>query len=262
MATSKRRARVAPVASGKRRAEAGRRGRGATRSPLVLIVLVAVTVAALAAILVVALSHSSTGVTATPTAAPTAVTGTGTGNAVPNYGPSPPMAGIGVLDQNTGLAQRAASAPKVGQPAPDFAWLTTTGPMRLSAMRGHPVLIEFFAPWCPQCKHDVPLLNGLALEQQNKGLQVLSISASPYGKDYETSGSEKPITISDIDWFRRTYGAGYPMIFDPGSRVFNLYGYGSSYPTFFLIDAKGIVRFSTSTFISDSQLQAQVQAVL
>jgi thiol-disulfide isomerase/thioredoxin len=242
---------------------------------VLILVLVALTVAILGGILVAALSRSASVQTATPTAVPTTAsgagaTGAGTGSgssatsgtsSVPNYGGVPPVPNIGVLDNNAGQAQKGP-APKVGQPAPDFDWLTTSGPMRLSSLRGHPVLIEFFATWCPQCQQDVRLLNSFATSPQYKGLQVLAITASPYDRNHETMGSEAPGTIRDIDWYRRTFGAAYNFIFDPGSRVFNLYGYGQSYPTFFLIDANGIIRFTTSTYILDQDLTRQVEQVV
>jgi peroxiredoxin len=223
--------------------------------------LVTVTVAALVAILAVALSRSAGGSAPTPTAVPTTNAAPAPNAAAPDYGGVTPLPHIGVLDNHAGLAQRGA-APKLGRSAPDFDWLTTAGALRLSSLRGHAVLLEFFAPWCPQCQQDVPLLNTLASQPQFKGLQVLSISGTPYGKDYETKGSQAPISIDDLDWFRQHFGALYSFLYDPGSRVFNLYGYGSSYPTFFLIDANGIVRFTTSTSISNADLIAQVMKVV
>lgn len=263
MAMSKRRGRTAPAATGRPAAHRREAARRARRRSLVALAFVAITVLALAGIVALALSRNSTVATATPTAVPTtAAVGGATGNGgPPNYGGVAPLQRIGILDNNAGLAQQGAAV-QVGQPAPDFDWLTTNGPTRLSALRGHPVLIEFFAPWCGQCQQDVLLLNSLAGSPQFKGLRVLSITASPYGKDYETKGSEAPVTISDVSWFQRTYGAAYDFIFDPGNRVFNLFGRGQSYPTFFLIDAKGVVRFDTSTYIQAQDLIAHVMKVV
>jgi thiol-disulfide isomerase/thioredoxin len=150
----------------------------------------------------------------------------------------------------------------VGQQAPDFDWLALSGPTRLSALRGHPVLIEFFAPWCGQCQQDVPLLNSFATSSTYKGLQVLSITASPYGRNYETTGSNALVTTYDVDWYRRTFKARYNFIFDPQNRIFNLFGWGQSYPTFYVIDARGVIRFATSTYIQDQDLINHVLQVV
>lgn len=50
-----------------------------------------------------------------------------------------------------------ANAPRVGQEAPDFTVETlTAGPFILSAARGRPVWISFWATWCPPCRAELP----------------------------------------------------------------------------------------------------------
>ncbi len=68
--------------------------------------------------------------------------------------------------------------------------------------------------------------------------------------------------MGDIVSYRTSFHVAYPLVFDKGSRVFNLYGQGSSYPTYYLVDAKGIVRFGTSEGVTESTLNQQSQAAL
>ena len=251
---AKQRARVAPQAAhGAKTPTRVRRG-----NPILTVGLVGATVVAVLALLAWVLSQSGGSNAAPPT--PTAAPAQTADASLPDYSAAIPQEGIGVMNERVGLA-KPGPAPAVGTAAPDFDWMGSTGVARFSNLIGHPVLLEFFAPYCVKCQTDVPLLNTLQLTYAKQGLTVLSVSGSPNGKDYESRAND-PISIADVVWFRQHLGATYPQVFDPGSRVFNLYGYGKSYPTFFVIDAKGIVRFTTSVAISDKDLTKQVQAVL
>jgi len=69
----------------------------------------------------------------------------------------------------------------IGHLAPDFEVAGLDGkPVKLSSLRGHVVLLDFWATWCPPCKKGLPETARLAKVGASQGLQVLAISAEQH----------------------------------------------------------------------------------
>jgi len=49
-------------------------------------------------------------------------------------------------------------------------------PMALAALRGRPLLVNFWATWCPPCIEELPLLSSFFQQNSSKGWQVLGIA--------------------------------------------------------------------------------------
>jgi len=50
------------------------------------------------------------------------------------------------------------------------------GTLRMDALRGKPVLLNFWATWCPPCVEELPLLSNFSRENSAKGWQVLGLA--------------------------------------------------------------------------------------
>lgn len=86
-------------------------------------------------------------------------------------------AGLPARAPYTGVFQPdgALQAPEIGAFAPDFTALTLSGrPVVLSAHRGAPIIINFWATWCIPCEIELPELIALS----ETGVRVLAVNLS------------------------------------------------------------------------------------
>jgi len=85
------------------------------------------------------------------------------------------LAGLGLAWwQNT----RRTSATAPDQPALWNMRFDTPGntPLHMQAFAGKPLLLNFWATWCPPCIEELPLLDRFFVENSSKGWQVLGLA--------------------------------------------------------------------------------------
>lgn len=150
---------------------------------------------------------------------------------------------VGVVENlpaETTLLPPSKSMLAVGTPAPDFSLRTALGDtVKLSAYRGKTVLLEFFATWCPHCQAEAQHLGRLYGTLLKDSFAFLSVNAD----------GEDPASLYA---FRRFFGVEWPLLLDPAvpegsflkagaaGAVTRAYGV-ALYPTFYIIDPKGVV---------------------
>jgi peroxiredoxin len=122
----------------------------------------------------------------------------------------------------------------VGNPAPDFSVqraVGSKGPISLANLAGNVVLIDFWGTFCEPCKRSFPKLQDLSAKYGSSGLRVVAISED------EAEDKDK------IPAFAQTYGAKFSIGWDEDKSVARHYK-PETMPTSFIVDRKGIVRFS------------------
>jgi len=142
-----------------------------------------------------------------------------------------------------------------GKPAPPLEGVS------LAALRGRPVLLFFWAHWCPDCKADVPIIADV---QRRFGPQGLALIGPTRLYGYVAGGDPAPPQAEKlyIEQVRRKYYAPLGAFAAPLSAA-NFQAYGASTtPTIVLLDRAGVVRYYHPGAVTEPELAARVQALL
>jgi peroxiredoxin len=126
----------------------------------------------------------------------------------------------------------AAGAVDRGDPLPVFQAQSLKGEsIDLRQLVGKkPVLLVFWASWCPSCRQEMPTINALHERLAATGLQIIGINAGY--NDSEQKAKR----------FLAKYHVDYPNVFDGTHRLtteFQVVGV----PTIVLADGAGIIRY-------------------
>jgi thiol-disulfide isomerase/thioredoxin len=113
-----------------------------------------------------------------------------------------------------------------------------------SALKGKVVLIDFWGEWCGPCRSAIPHLKDLSKKYKDRGLVVLGI--------HTRSGADKGKT------YVKENGIEYPVAFDEKGEVIPRF-HVDSYPDFYVIDHKGILRFSD---LANNEIDRAVELLL
>jgi len=150
-----------------------------------------------------------------------------------------------------------------GKPAPALdakEWIGAKPPA-LASLQGKPVLLFFWAHWCPDCKEEAPLLSNIMRRYGPKGLMVMAPTRY-YG--YVEEGRDAPPTVEKkyIEQVRARYYPQLASVPIPLSAVnFATWG-SSSTPTLALVDKQGIVRWYHPGAATEAELVRAIEKVL
>ena len=152
-----------------------------------------------------------------------------------------PMTAAGRAKRTRAMQAAAAKAEAAqpallaaGTPAPDFAAVAPDGTtVHLSDYKGKPVVLDFWATWCPPCRRSMPHLEKVYQQVKDKGVAVLAVCVSDQKDAYTKWVADKKGVYT------------FPTAFDPAGRspsgisgrLYNV----SGIPTQYLIDKDGNV---------------------
>lgn len=120
-----------------------------------------------------------------------------------------------------------AVSPYPQNAAPDFTLAQLKGePLTLSALRGKPTLINFWATWCPPCRRELPALQAAYGAYKDK-IGFIAVNVK-----------EDPATVTALV---QELGLNFPIALDPDGQVSNIAYEVRGLPTTVFVDANGVV---------------------
>jgi peroxiredoxin len=144
-----------------------------------------------------------------------------------------------------------APSSDVGRAAPDFLLEgLNASELRLSDLQGTPVVVNFWASWCPPCREELPVL------------------AEAYGRrqqDFTVIAVNLQEADSQVRSFVDDYGLTFPVVIDRDSEVaeaWDINGPISGLPTSYFIDEHGVVSDVFYGPLTERDLDERLEALL
>jgi thiol-disulfide isomerase/thioredoxin len=119
--------------------------------------------------------------------------------------------------------------------------------LTLAQLRGHVVLLDFWATWCGPCQAEAPIMNTIAERYKDRGLVVIGINTS----------DEDGLAAR----FAKNRRLGFPMVYDQGNAIAREYG-ASSLPTLVVISKEGRIVAHKRGVTSDAAIDEIVRRYL
>ena len=137
---------------------------------------------------------------------------------------------------------------RVGKPAPEISMpLLGGGKFELSAHLGSPIVINFWASWCPPCRQESPLLERTWRAYADRGVLFVGVDIQDDPED----------ALAYVDEFDLTFPNGM----DRDGKITVDYGV-IGLPVTFFIGAKGIVEGRFVGALREDRLVGWVEALI
>ena len=134
---------------------------------------------------------------------------------------------------------------------PDFSVLDEDGnTVSLSDFRGMPVVVNFWATWCPHCVNELPGFDAV-WEEYGDEVQFLIIDLTDGGRE----------TVEMAKAYKADHGYSFPIFFDEGQKTAMAYGV-SAIPMTILIDREGRLAAYARGAVSEEVLRREVEKLV
>jgi len=155
--------------------------------------------------------------------------------------------GMGRGYPNVSLADinNTGTGSESGDQAPDFILQTEDGAyISLDDLKGRPVMLNFWATWCPPCRQEMPDI--IKAYETDDELVVLAVNVR------EEIGAVKP--------FAEDFQISMPVVMDTDAKLSELYGVRGM-PTSVFIDREGAIVAKWPGLLSEDALTAMLASI-
>jgi thiol-disulfide isomerase/thioredoxin len=121
-------------------------------------------------------------------------------------------------------------------------------PIRLEALRGKVVWLNFWASWCPPCQQETPILRALDEKYRDRGLAIVGVSVQ------ETSAG-------DVNAYADRYELDYTIGFDGSGHILRTYRV-FALPTQFFLDVNGTIVQVVNGPVDEAGATALIESLL
>lgn len=150
---------------------------------------------------------------------------------------------------------RSVAGTGVGRQAPEFRLpLVVNGTpeggneLSLGALRGRPVLLDFWATWCEPCRIEAPIVDRVARRWREHDLAVVGVNT-----DTPDQGDPRAFALS--------HGLSYPVVRDERGFASRAYGV-EELPTLVVISRAGKILAVRTGIVDDAELERLVRQAL
>lgn len=149
------------------------------------------------------------------------------------------------LNERDKFPNEGNTGTKLGQYAPDFQTEYLNGEkFKLSDLKGKPLILNFWATWCPPCVREMPLLQKL----HNEGkITVIGVNLQ-----------ENERTIEE---FTKKLNITFPIVLDKDGSVEAMYNVLLK-PTTYFIDENGVIVDKKFGELTENDIKERTQKLL